>query len=150
MRLLIFDRHWNCRLDRNFKPPNNDNLSIEESMQLLRGSCYSLKTMLERLSPSTGRECNFTFRTNRYRLYYFEASTGWRFVLLVGLALPIGSCVFAGTTITMDNALRNFYSTIFIEWVLKNPLVDPQSNATLGPGGFNVKLDEFFALSIFI
>lgn len=68
-RLLIWDRHYACRLDRQWTPPSDPNptpdghplskwtctkpdlLSSSDSMQLIMGMTYSLKNMLGKLSP---------------------------------------------------------------------------------------------------
>ena len=145
LRFMVFDRHYACRYDRHMTA-QHASLSDSESMQLILGVCHSLRGMLARLAPSNDPDVAFTYRTNKYRLFYYEVG-GWRFVLLLNGGG--GSCIFGGVTITLENALKTFYSTVFLDWVVKNPLVDPHGNTTFGPGGFQVKLDEFLSLSIF-
>ncbi|PJF19025.1 hypothetical protein PSACC_01157 [Paramicrosporidium saccamoebae] len=143
-RLLIFDRQYRCRLDRHFGPRGN--LPDEDSMSLLLGLCHSLRGTLRKLAPSPSS--SFSYRTNRYRLHYYESPSGWRFVMLMGG--PTGSCVYAGTTVTETTALKTFYAGPFVDWVVKNPMVAPLDGEMLGPGGFTAKMEEFFALPIFI
>ena len=50
---------------------------------------------------------------------------------------------------TVDTALAAFYKTAFVEWVIKNPMVDADSAKSLLVGGVQAKIDEFMRLSIF-
>ena len=145
LRLLIFNRKYDCKYDHHFTAQHSV-LSDAESMQLLMGVCHSLRVMLLKLSP--GGECAFTYRTDKYRLYYQEVG-GWRLVLLLSGGNSTSSCVYNGMTVTLETALRVFYATVFLEWVIKNPLVQPHSSELLGPGGFQSKLQEYFVLPIF-
>ncbi len=212
-RFLIFDRRSNCRLDRDFfkklsptreggetsktAQPSTAELSSSETMELIIGTCHSLKSMLSRLEPlrtggeseagegevasassqavgaaerggglarsGGGRAVSFSYRTNKYRLHYYESATGWKFVMLTSpssgpvaapsalanLAGPFfsttgGSGTKGGTSagasraapaasgaqvgsaagpLTLDTALCVFYRTVFIEWIVRNPLV---------------------------
>jgi hypothetical protein len=62
----------------------------------------------------------------------------------------VGSCVYAGATVTETTALKAFYAGPFVDWVVKNPMVNPLDGEMLGPGGFATKMEEFFALPIFV
>lgn len=163
-RLLVFDRNFQCRLDRISRlpsgPPSSsppEGLSEEESMQLIMGMCYSLKNMLGKLAKSPGSDTTFSYRTPAYRLHYYEVASGWRFVLLVAGTLPVRSCVWAGHTVTLESALAVFYREVFLEWVLRNPLLEDPVNlggAKTGRldeavGGVGVKIAEFMQLPIF-
>lgn len=163
-RLLIFDRNFQCRLDRTSRPasvspPSSspEGLSEEESMQLIMGMCYSLKTMLGKLAKSPGPDTIFSYRTPAYRLHYYEVASGWRFVLLIAGPSTVRSCVWAGHTVTLESALAVFYREIFLEWVLRNPLLEDPVNIGGGNtghldetvGGVGAKIAEFMQLPIF-
>ena len=69
-------------------------LSLDDSRRLIVGITHSLRNTLRKLNapstlPSTvsgyveGDNCTkFAYRTSTYQLHYFEAASGWRFVLL--------------------------------------------------------------------
>lgn len=139
-RLLIFDRHYTCRLDR------QSGGQPAESLPLLLGLTHSLRNTLRKMAPSSAD--SFSYRTNKYRLYYYESPTQWRFIMVVS-GVGGGSGSWAGQTVTMETALKAFYSSIFVEWVVKNPLVEPLDGQVLGPGGFAIKMEEFFSLPMF-
>lgn len=181
-RLLVFDRKWQCRWDHRYPSPStNPSISAktrpsqdeEESMQLIMGLCYSIRSMLNKLSHTNISSSNsgppaYWFRTDRYRLHYYETFTGWKFVLLLPLVVPgpptsasssntlpiVKSCPYAGQTVTLENALFILYSTVFLEWIVRNPLVpheilyNKEGERFMAPG-IASKLEEFMRLPIF-
>lgn len=174
-RLLIYDRKWQCRWDR-FYPASDssqaDNKktaassSVQESMQLTMGMCYSVRSMLNKLArtridaPGSGPP-TFCLRTNRYRLHYYETLSGWKFVLLlpIGISSPLSSspvvaksCQYAGQTVTLENAMAVLFSTVFLEWIIRNPLINDESLRTgekFNASGIATNLEEFMHLPIF-
>lgn len=141
-RLLIFDRRYECRLDHHFVPLPEDRLSARESMQLVRGLCHSLRSMLARLAGGgTGRADAWSYRSSKYRLVYLEVASGWKFVLLMGI----------GMTLNLDNILKSFYATVFLEWIVNNPLIEPHSSTDLSSlGCFKLKMEEYFTRSLLL
>jgi len=150
-RLLIFDRKFACIYDKswNAKADSNDALR-QETMQLIMGMCYSLRTMLSKLSLRPGSDTGYSYRTDRYRLFYHEVPSGWKFVLLVAGTPAIKSSMVGGQTVTLETALSHLWSTIFIEWVIRNPLVISECKTIkLVEGGAAGKIEEFMQLPIF-
>lgn len=140
-RLLIFDRRYECRLDHHFVSLPEDRLNSRESMQLVRGLCHSLRSMLGRLANGSGKADAWTYRSSKYRLVYLEVASGWKFILLMGL----------GMTTNLDSILKTFYSTVFLEWIINNPLIEPHSSTDLSSlGCFKVKMEEYFTKSLFL
>lgn len=176
IRLLVFDAKWTCLLDRAFSSAPSATVDHstddQESMQLIMGMLYSLKNMLGKLAPASSSEestnsgnalkcypqVSFSYETAKYRLLYYEVISGWKFVLLLPLAVsPSASCVYSGVTVAGEACLQAFYSIIFVEYVVKNPLV---SNLRAGDRiksllegnqlpAFKIKMEEFFNLPIF-
>lgn len=162
LRLLILDREYRCRLDHRFPgapvPPPQHQLTDTESMQLIMGMCYSLRTTLGKLVPSGPTPpVAFSYRTDRYRLAYYETASGWHFVLLTGLGASSttgsrtpSTATYGGITFSLERALEAFFSTVFLPWVVRNPLLDPQVvDLDAETGSFKIKLTEFFALPLF-
>lgn len=165
LRLLILDREYRCRLDHRFPgapvptPLPQHQLTDTESMQLITGMCYSLRTTLGKLVPSGPTPpVAFSYRTDRYRLAYYETASGWHFVLLTGLGPNTGAtssrapstATYGGITFSLERALEAFFTTVFLPWVVRNPLVDPQvADLDAETGSFKIKLTEFFALPLF-
>lgn len=126
-------------------------------MQLIMGMCYSLRTMLGKLAKSLGPDTAFSYRTPAYRLQYYEVASGWRFVLLVAGNTAARSCVWAGHTVSLEGALVTFYRELFLEWILRNPLLeDPVQNGGTkagrfdeAVGGVGARITEFMQLPIF-
>lgn len=96
----------------------------EHSQQLLLGMTFSLRNMLVKLgttattstpttTTTTTSGYSFNFKTSRYRLVFFEAFTGWRFILLTDTihSLP-----------ALEAALPRFYEGLFCDFVVRYPL----------------------------
>lgn len=168
LRVLIFDRHYRCRLDRQYHAGRPTHLRRTESTQLLLGLTYSLRTMLGRLAPTRDRETMLSYQTNRYRLLFMETAVGWRFVVLLAAgksqSMTSASAAYEGHSVNLENALRVFFATVFVTWIVMNPLVQPHPSSAIADGmstpsesdidtfhsaGFRTKMDEFFALPIF-
>ena len=151
-RLLIFDRKFTCIYDKSWNAKTDSNEPLrQETMQLIMGMCYSLRTMLSKLSPQSGNDTSYSYRTDRYRLFYYEVPSGWKFVLLVAGTPIIKSSTIGGQTVTLETALSHLWSTIFIEWVIRNPLFISNECQTikLVEGGAAGKIGEFMQLPIF-
>ena len=57
------------------------------------------------------RETFLGYRTNAYRMHYFETASGLKFILTTDAA-----------TASMREALQRIYSQCYVEFVAKNPL----------------------------
>lgn len=165
-RLLIFDKHYSCRLDRSWSTPSpsrseSNQLTPEETLQLIMGMTYSLKNMLQKLSPSSTsdtdgisspkssasslttdsapfpnlRDCSYTYLCSHYRLLYHEPPTGWKFVMLVE-PCPASD--------DLAQLLPSFHANVFLRAVIQNPLYRG-SEKDFGRTGFLGKIDEFIA-----
>ena len=170
-RLLIFDQKFKCRLDRQWEPaplsrdPRKASVSSlvsspaavsagsfkalasehtalpqEHSRQLLMGLTYSLRNMLRRLSPAASTsplDYSFDYVTSKYRLLYYEPASSWRFIMLVD-AQPTTPT----TNGSLESVLRTVYTDLFVEAIVRNPLVNVDSDMFDQPG-FLAKLDDF-------
>lgn len=94
------------------------------------GMLYSLKSFVERISPTDTKEGFLYFKTSKYALNYFETPTGLKFILNTDIASP-----------NVRDLLQQIYSQIYVEYVVKNPMcaLDEPIQTEL----FKSKLDEF-------
>ncbi|ODM22248.1 hypothetical protein SI65_03094 [Aspergillus cristatus] len=148
----IFDRHAECIYKRRWLPrpvsitskssrPTSD-LSIQnnggapavfgqsarttdDDAKLIFGTVFSLRNMVRKLG---GEDDNFvSYRTNQYKLHYFETPTNIKFVMLTDLKSP-----------SMRPALEQIYINLYVEYVVKNPLSPVEH-----PGGVGVNNELF-------
>eukprot|EP00243_Klebsormidium_subtile_P002278 TRINITY_DN14470_c0_g1_i1.p1 TRINITY_DN14470_c0_g1~~TRINITY_DN14470_c0_g1_i1.p1 ORF type:complete len:155 (+),score=9.71 TRINITY_DN14470_c0_g1_i1:257-721(+) len=97
-------------------------LSSQEDQKLMFGLLFSLKSFTAKLDPingdnagQAGKGCSFhSFKTNTYKLSYFETAAGVKFVLVTDPRMG-----------DLREALRNIYSNIYVEYVSKNPIYTP-------------------------
>jgi len=145
-----------------------DELSDIETMQLIMGSTYSLKSMMLKLSPPAPRqgidsnsssrrsshasspvepsipvdlskEVCFSYLTSKYRLIYFESMTGWKICLLLE---PNATLLMA----EMEALMRSLYLEILVKGIIQNPmyrLVEPSFERS----GLLYRLDSFISNS---
>ena len=140
---------------------------VEYSQQLILGLTHSLKNMLTKLSPSViivnnppsyhqnGPEGHlFSFKTSKYRLYYFESFTGWKLVMLTDCNQTPNPNL--STSTNPETVLKTFYTQILLKYLLTYPLgtiytteKSSESNKILVKddflhrSGFLSKMDEF-------
>ncbi|KAL7419686.1 Trafficking protein particle complex subunit BET5 [Cryptotrichosporon argae] len=89
-------------------------LPFDEEAKLVYGVILSLRNMVKKLS---GKDEAFTaFRTAQYKLHLYETLTGFKFVLLSD----------PGTD-SLRFVLRQIHVGPFVEYVVRNPLVDMDS-----------------------
>lgn len=91
---------------------------------------FSLKSFVNRISPTDTKEGFLNYKTSRYALNYFETPTGLKFVLNTDV-----------TSTNVRDILQQIYSHIYVEYVVKNP-VCPTDEA-IQSELFKTKLDEF-------
>ncbi|WOO85187.1 Transport protein particle subunit bet5 [Vanrija pseudolonga] len=93
---------------------SNAGLPFDEEAKLVYGVVLSLRNMVKKLS---GKDEAFTsYKTPQYRLHLYETLTGYKFVLL--------SDPFADS---LRFVLRQLYTGPFIEFVVRNPLIEMDS-----------------------
>jgi len=94
------------------------------------GMIFSLKSFVNRISPSDPKEGFLYFKTSKYALNFYETASGLKFILNTDIASP-----------NVRDLLKQLYSQIYVEYVVKNPLcpLDKPIESEV----FKSKLDEF-------
>lgn len=95
---------------------NRPNAPQTDDHKLMFGLVFSLKSFTAKLDPTDSPGgCSFhAFKTNTYKLSYFETPSGIKIIL-----------VSDPRTGDLRDALRYIYTNIYVEYVVKNPLYAP-------------------------
>ncbi|GJJ75656.1 trafficking protein particle complex subunit 1 [Entomortierella parvispora] len=101
-------------------PRQGMNMSLEEEGKLVYGVVYSLRNLVKKLGRS--QDGFIAYKTSHYKLHYYETLTGLKFVLNSDPGVE-----------SLQAALRQIYTQIYVELVVKNPL----ARASLQPGQIN-------------
>jgi len=126
----IFDRNGACLYYAEWNRKKQSGISIEEECKLMYGMLFSIKSFVSRMSPTDQKDGLVSFRTNQYKLNYYETPSGLKFVLNTDLNVP-----------TQRDVLHQLYSQIFVEYVVKNPACD--QTQPISSELFKSKLDEY-------
>ncbi|KAL8843127.1 MAG: hypothetical protein Q9170_000257 [Blastenia crenularia] len=137
----IFDRHAECIYKKKWTPrPNSKGqqsnglpdgarqskaLSAEDDAKLVFGTIFSLRNMIRKLG---GPDDNFiSYRTGHYKLHYYETPTSLKFVMVTDTR-----------TNNLRIVLHQIYVSLYVEYVVKNPLSPIEH-----PGGIGVNCEMF-------
>ncbi|KAJ1728841.1 TRAPP complex subunit bet5 [Coemansia biformis] len=113
------------------------NVAMEEEAKLVYGIVFSTRNIISKLAGSTqpGNGGGFlSLATNTYRMHYYEAPTGVKFVLNTDV-----------NTTSMQPVLEMIYRNIYVEYVVKNPLFhfDPKVSAPIENDYFRAVLNNY-------
>jgi len=133
----VFDRTGLCLYYAEWNRRKQAGMSMEEECKLMYGMLFSIKSFVSRMSPTDQKDGLVSFRTNQYKLNYYETPSGLKLVLNTDLSAP-----------NQREILHHIYSQIFVEFVVKNPSCDQTQPITSDL--FKTKLDEYIrSLPIF-
>ncbi|EIW63414.1 snare-like protein [Trametes versicolor FP-101664 SS1] len=95
-------------------PAPTSALSFDEESKLVYGVVLSLRNMIRKLS---GKDENFVnYQTSSYKLHLYETHSGFKFVMLSDPGAD-----------SLRFVLRQIYAGPFLEYVVRNPLVEADS-----------------------
>ncbi|KAI0745350.1 snare-like protein [Earliella scabrosa] len=95
-------------------PPPTSQLSFDEEAKLVYGVVLSLRNMIKKLSGKDEQFVNY--ETSTYKLHLYETLSGYKFVMLSDPNVD-----------SLRFVLRQIYAGPFLEYVVRNPLVDMDS-----------------------
>lgn len=110
--LYLFDRNGTCLCYREWSRALKVH-SEEDDQKTMFGMLFALRNFTIKLSSTATNGTPRYFATDSYALHYFETPTGLRFVLTT--SKDFGS-------VDIARHLREIYSEIYVEFVVKNPL----------------------------
>jgi len=110
--LYIFDRECTCLYYREWARTKEAGISQDEEFKLMYGMIFSIKSLLSRLSHKNSKNGFVSYSTSKYKLHYFETATGLKFVLNTD-----------NSTGNLSDELWHLYCKIYVEYVVKNPLL---------------------------
>mmetsp|Transcript_36672 Transcript_36672/g.59268 ORF Transcript_36672/g.59268 Transcript_36672/m.59268 type:complete len:142 (+) Transcript_36672:67-492(+) len=116
--LYIFSRSGVCLFYEEWSRRKLD-MSASEDRKLMFGLLFSMKAFVNKLSPKPSTEGFHSFRTNAFKLHYYETPSGLRFVL--------NTDANAGD---LRETLKYIYSQIYVPIALRNPLYTPNDPIT--------------------
>lgn len=70
------------------------------------------------------------YKTTAYKLHFFETATNYKFVLTTDPDVP-----------DLRDHLKSIYKNVFVEYITKNPLIDPDQDTPIHCELFNEKLN---------
>lgn len=123
--LWIFDRHSDCIYRREWNLLESvSGTEAENVAKIIFGVVYSLRTATRKL---TGSDSFLSYSTSQYKVHYFETPSNLKLVLFTD-----------PDTQLLSAALQELYATLYIEYVIKNPITDGVDNEM-----FSMSLDAF-------
>ncbi|KAK6167226.1 hypothetical protein SNE40_021310 [Patella caerulea] len=126
----IFDRNGVCLYYVEWNRRKQSGMSSEEEFKLMYGMIFSIKSFVNRISPTDVKEGFMTYKTSKYRLHFFETLSGLKFIM--NTDLNVGN---------IRDILQQIYSTIYVEYVIKNPIIELDKPITSEL--FKTKLDDY-------
>ncbi|XP_030043763.1 trafficking protein particle complex subunit 1 [Microcaecilia unicolor] len=128
--LYIFDRNGVCLHYSEWNRKKQASISKEEEYKLMYGMLFSIRSFVSKMSPVDMKDGFLSFQTSKYKLHYYETPTGLKIVMNTDLGVN-----------NMRETLHQIYSSIFVEYVVKNPLCS--LNQPIQSELFHAKLDSF-------
>ncbi|KAL2213632.1 snare-like protein [Sarocladium strictum] len=131
----IFDRHTECVYAKSWLPssagPDKTNAGSDDA-KLIFGTVFSLRNMVRKLGGDD--DAFISYRTAHYKLHFYETPANLRFVLLTDTG-----------TLSMRNVLHQIYISLWVEYVVKNPLAPVEHKGGNGVTNelFELGLDQF-------
>ncbi|CAI4229265.1 unnamed protein product [Auanema sp. JU1783] len=124
----LFNKEGVCVFYKEWKREKQSGMPKSEEFKLMFGMLLSLKSFSERLTPRDGNHTVKFYRTSTYKMNFLETTTGLKMVL--------NSDPGANG---MPELMRQIYE-IFVDTVMKNPLVD--TTKVLTSELFSSRLDD--------
>jgi len=129
--LWIFAENGSALYYREWVRRKHANMSREEEAKLLYGMLFSVKSFCNKLSPTDMKDGFLSYRTDKYRLNYFETAAGLKFALNTDANV---------SQHVVRDLLAKIYAQVYVEYAVKSPLYQP--GQAIESELFTTKLDE--------
>jgi|MDSX01.1.fsa_nt_gb hypothetical protein len=132
--LYIFSRKGVCLFYKDYgRPAPPKPAKLAQEFKLMFGFLFSLKDLVSKVTPPARSAGFYACSTTTFKLNYYEAASGLRFVMSTELG--------AGD---MREPLRHIFSNIYVECCVKNPLWKPDDEE-ISCAAFADTLDRYVA-----
>ncbi|KAK3095874.1 hypothetical protein FSP39_020179 [Pinctada imbricata] len=128
--LYVFDRTGTCLYYTEWNRKKHSDIARDEEFKLMYGMIYSIKSFVNRISPTDLKDGFLNFKTNRYKLNFYETASGMKFIMTTDLTVG-----------NIRDVLHQIYSNIYLEYVVRNPLCE--LGQPISSELFHTKLDEY-------
>lgn len=167
--LYIFDKFGTLLYYAEWNRIKQSGITKEEEAKLMYGMLFSIKSFVNKISPTDPKDGFLFYKTNKYALHYLETATGLRFVLpflhlphfeKVILSTPLFiNCTFFAlspkrfvlntdiSATSVKEFLQQYYAKVWVEYVIKNPLWVPGTPLNEQFDLFKQKSDQFIRQS---
>ncbi|XP_055380668.1 trafficking protein particle complex subunit 1 [Condylostylus longicornis] len=132
--LYIFDKYGTLLYYGEWNRLKKSGITLEEEAKLMYGMLFSLKSFVNKISPTDPKDGFLNYKTSKYALHYFETPSGLKFVINTDVV-----------STNVKEVLQQLYSKIWVEYVVRDPLWVPGAPVTSDL--FKSKLDEFIRQS---
>lgn len=114
---MLFNRYGSCVFFEEWNRTRKVNMV--EMKTNMYGLVFEMKRFIIKTSPTGKTPEYFAYTTNVYKMHCFETASGKRFILVTDPSVG-----------DLKEELRKIYSTIFVEYVIKNPLFKIRNSET--------------------
>lgn len=160
--LYIFDKYGTLMYYSEWNRIKQSGITREEEAKLMYGMLFSIKSFVNKISPTDPKEGFLFYKTNKYALHYLETASGLRFVTdrfsffffeefmdFRDFTIEFSIYRFVLNTDTAASSvkeyLQQYYANIWVEYVVKNPLWIPGTPVTSDL--FKQKSDQYIRQS---
>ncbi|XP_045461510.1 trafficking protein particle complex subunit 1 [Harmonia axyridis] len=132
--IYIFNKNGNLLYYNEWNRIKQTGMTRDEEAKLMYGMLFSIKSFVNKISPTDPKDGFLYYKTSKYTLHYFETLTGLKFVLNTDNHAQ-----------SVRELLQQIYNQVYVEYVVKNPLIDLAQ--PIESEIFKEKLDTLIKLS---
>ncbi|XP_066252306.1 trafficking protein particle complex subunit 1 [Euwallacea similis] len=132
--IYIFDRLGTLLYYQEWNRSKHSGITRDEEAKLMYGMIFSLKSFVNKISPTDTKEGFLFYKTSKYTLHYLETPSGLKFILNTD-----------NHSQGVRDLLHQIYKEIFVEYVVKNPLCS--LSQPIQSELFKTKLDAYIKQS---